>query len=64
MAKGKVKVITGKGYGFIETEDSPKDVFYHESVLNGLVLNVGDEIEFDIQQGPKGPNAVNIRLVQ
>lgn len=68
MAQGTVKVVTDKGYGFIGVEGSEKDVFFHESVLEGELatrkLKVGDVVEFDIEQGQKGPNAVNIKLVE
>lgn len=64
MAKGKVKVVTGKGYGFIETPESEKDIFYHESTLQGIKLNVGDEVEFDIEETDKGKNAVNIKVIK
>jgi len=50
-----------KSYGFIETGDS-KDVFVHRSALpEGTILNEGDKVEFDLEQSPKGPQAVNVR---
>jgi CspA family cold shock protein len=67
MTIGIVKVVTDKGYGFIQVEGAEKDTFYHQSVLTGDLatrgLRVGDKVSFDIEQGPKGPNAVNIQLV-
>ena len=54
-----------KGYGFIEQEDGP-DVFVHYSGINGVgfkSLNEGDRVEFEIKDGPKGPNAVNVAVV-
>lgn len=67
MAVGTVKTVTGKGFGFISTDESEKDIFYHENSLTGdLVirkLRVGDKVSFDIENSPKGSNATNIALV-
>ncbi|MGD9137175.1 MAG: cold shock domain-containing protein, partial [Desulfobacterales bacterium] len=54
-----------KGYGFIEQEDGP-DVFVHHTGINGTgfkTLNEGDRVTFDIEQGAKGPAAVNVTVV-
>lgn len=63
VAKGRVKWFNdSKGYGFIEQEDGP-DVFVHFSAiqLEGFkTLKEGDEVEFEISEGPKGPQAVNV----
>ena len=63
--KGKVKWFNGtKGYGFIEREDKEKDVFVHSSAVRaaGLkYLNEGDELTFDVENGEKGPAAVNLQ---
>ncbi len=51
-----------KGYGFIEQEDGP-DVFVHYSGINGsgfTSLREGDRVTFDVEQGKKGPAAVNV----
>lgn len=68
MAKGKVKTVTDRGFGFIETEDADKDVFYHEGSLEGDLadrkLQQGDEVEFDIEENEKGLSATNIKLVE
>ena len=62
---GKVKWFNGaKGYGFIEREDKEKDVFIHVSALReaGIKgLEDGEALTFDIEEGPKGPNAVNLQ---
>ena len=63
--KGKVKWFNGtKGYGVIEREDKEKDVFVHSSAVRdaGLrFLNEGDEVTFDVEDGAKGPAAVNLQ---
>ena len=68
MATGTVKRVTDKGFGFISTSESEKDVFYHESRLEGDLatrkLQEGDSVTFDIEQSEKGPNAVNIKLAE
>jgi CspA family cold shock protein len=54
-----------KGYGFL-AQDGGKDVFVHHSaiVAEGFrSLTEGDKVEFSIEQGPKGPSAVNVRRV-
>ena len=62
---GKVKWFNGvKGYGFIEREDKEKDVFIHVSALRdaGMKgLEEGEALTFDIEEGPKGPNAINLQ---
>lgn len=63
MPKGTVKWFNeNKGFGFIQQEDGP-DVFAHFSEISGegfKTLAEGDEVEFDIVEGDKGPKATNI----
>ena len=64
MAKGIVKWFNDqKGYGFV-TPENGKDVFVHHSAIQGdgfKSLKEGEEVEFDITQGPKGEQASNVK---
>ncbi len=66
MPKGTVKWFSNqKGYGFI-TPENGKDVFVHFSAIQGdgyKSLNEGDQVEFEITQGPKGEQAVNVTRI-
>jgi CspA family cold shock protein len=63
MVEGTVKWFNqSKGYGFISQEEG-KDVFVHFSAIQGegfKTLDEGDKVTFDIEDGPKGPQAVNV----
>ena len=62
---GKVKWFNQtKGYGFISREDDSKDVFVHSSAVRdaGLSgLNEGETLTFEVEEGAKGPSAVNLQ---
>jgi len=64
--KGTVKWFNAKkGYGFITQEDG-NDIFVHFSGIEmpGFKsLNENDKVEFEVQQGPKGPQAVNVKVI-
>jgi len=62
MKKGVVKFFNDqKGFGFIKADDSGQDIFVHKS---GLVqpIKENDEVTFEVEQGKRGLNAVNVRL--
>ena len=65
MANGTVKWFRNeKGYGFITGEDGT-DVFVHFSAIVGegyKSLDEGQKVTYDVQQGPKGPQAANVRV--
>lgn len=68
MQTGKVKWFSSeKGYGFIEPSDGSKDVFVHRNNVAGLGfdegLRDGEEVEFEVEQTPKGLSALNVERV-
>jgi CspA family cold shock protein len=67
MASGTVKWFNdAKGFGFITPDGGGKDVFCHHTAIQGegfRSLAEGQRVEFDVQQGPKGPQAANVKKV-
>ena len=65
MAEGKIKKLTDKGFGFIETE-SGRDMFFHMSNVEEVHfddLREGQQVTYTEGEGPKGPRAENVRVV-
>ena len=64
MANGTVKWFNEvKGYGFLTTEEG-NDIFVHYTSIEGegfRTLNEGDEVEFEVTDSPKGPQAINVK---
>lgn len=55
--------MTDRGFGFISRDGETKDLFFHSKDLNGVTfdeLKQGDTVSFDVQEGEKGPSAVNV----
>lgn len=62
MKKGKVKFFNdSKGFGFIFDNETGKDVFVHSSGLKDEIRE-GDEVTFDVEEGKRGLNAVNVKI--
>ena len=65
--KGVIKnIISDKHFGFITPEDGSKDVFFHETSLQGTQfseLKSGDTVNFEVEQSEKGPRAINVTRV-
>ena len=66
MITGTVKWFNdAKGFGFITPTDGSKDVFVHHSAVQGSgfkSLTEGQQVKFELEQGPKGPSASNVQL--
>ncbi|MFO0620910.1 MAG: cold shock domain-containing protein [Polyangia bacterium] len=66
-SKGSVKWFNdAKGFGFITPEDGSKDLFVHFSAISSQgfrTLAEGQRVEFDVENGPKGPSATNVTTV-
>ncbi len=65
MAEGTIKRMTDKGFGFIE-DGTGKDMFFHSSAVEGMryeELREGQQVSYNVGQGPKGPRAENVRVI-
>lgn len=67
VSEGIVKWFNeSKGYGFITPDDGGKDLFVHFSAISGegyKILQEGDRVNFEQEQGPKGPQAINVEKI-
>lgn len=64
MKEGTVKFFNDqKGFGFITPDNSNKDVFVH---VNGLIdeIRENDKVQFEVEEGRKGPNAINVKIIK
>lgn len=66
MEQGVITRLMDKGYGFIKREGESKDLFFHSNNLDEGVdfnsLKEGQEVTFEVNQGMKGPEAINVSL--
>lgn len=66
MFNGVIKKLTDRGFGFIGAEGQPKDLFFHSRSLVEVTfdeLREGDKVTFEIENGDKGPAAINVKRV-
>ncbi len=64
MSEGTVKFFNdSKGFGFITPDNGDRDVFVHANGLNGLEIREGDKVSYDVEEGKKGLNAVNVSIL-
>ena len=66
MEKGTIARLTDRGFGFISRDGEDKDLFFHSNELQGVEfndLNEGDQVEFEIGESAKGPNATGVKKV-
>lgn len=61
---GTIARLTDRGFGFIKPEQGDKDVFFHARSLVDVMyddLREGEAVTFDLEEGPKGPAAINVK---
>lgn len=67
MEQGTIKrLVSDRGFGFISQEGNDKDLFFHSKELVGITfeeLHEGDKVQFEVAQGPKGPNATQVSKI-
>lgn len=64
MQEGTVKFFNEtKGFGFITPSNGGQDIFVHITGLNGGEIREGDKVSYEVQNGKKGLNAVNVRVI-
>lgn len=64
MSNGTVKFFNeSKGFGFITPEDGGRDIFVHANGLDGRTIREGEKVSYNVEEGKKGLNAVNVRRV-
>lgn len=66
MQEGTIAGLTDKGFGFIKVEGMAKDLFFHSNELidgNFDDLQVGDKVQFEVGESPKGPNATRVKKI-
>jgi len=64
MSEGTIASLKENGFGFIHREGVEKDLFFHSNSLVGIAfedLREGDKLTFEVEEGPKGPNAINVQ---
>jgi CspA family cold shock protein len=64
MQTGKIARLTDRGFGFITREGEEKDLFFHSNELVDVQFNdlrEGDELTFEVTDGPKGPSATQVQ---
>ena len=67
---GKIeRLVKDRGFGFIKADGMEKDLFFHSKSLIGVAFDEleesnHDEVSFDVEDSPKGPNAVNVKLTK
>lgn len=63
--RGEVKFYnTMKNFGFIKPEEGDEDLFVHRSEIEGNYLNEGDVVEFDTEEGERGPRAISVKKLE